>query len=72
MHAARKIEDMDFTPPPAPSAAIPRDDERPEHGPESVQPHVVLNSSPVSGYSYDSSGNVQGGVIRHSVRVDWE
>ncbi len=65
---------MDFIPPPMPSAAIER---KAEHAHqihlEPAQPHVVLKVVPVSGYTYDSSGSVQGGVIRSEFdRIDWE
>jgi hypothetical protein len=40
---------------------------------EPAQPHVVLKVFPVSGYTFDSMGNVQGGVIRTELdRIDWE
>jgi len=65
---------MDFIPPPMPSAAIERKDEHAHQiHLEPAQPHVVLKVFPVSGYTYDSSGSVQGGVIRSELdRIDWE
>jgi hypothetical protein len=65
---------MDFIPPPMPSVAIERKDEHTHQiHLEPAQPHLVLKVFPVSGYDYDISGSVQGGVIRSELdRIDWE
>jgi|HubBroStandDraft_1064217.scaffolds.fasta_scaffold09776_4 hypothetical protein len=52
---------MDFEPSPMPSAAIER---KAEHAHkihlEPAQPRIILKVFPVSEYTYDSSGSVQG------------
>jgi hypothetical protein len=63
---------MDFIPPPMPSAAIVCEDHTHQVHLEPAQPRVVLIPGPVRGYSIDSSGNVQGGVIWPMARIDWE
>ena len=70
----RRIAVVNFEPPPMPPVAIERKDEHAHQiHLEPAQPHIVLKMFPVSGYSYDRSGSVQGGVIRSELdRIGWE
>lgn len=41
-------------------------------GPESAQPFIVVNEFPVSDYTIDSGGSVQGGAIQTEFdRIAW-